>query len=136
MSLNFMVFWAVPIMGMGQLYKTFLKKKLQPVYLALESSPFLRKFAADYIYIRPEHADFFALSCLLIVNCSFSIPFMFYWQLTRGTLPYWLIFLYYCSWVGVGGSMMGAAYALSHKEVYRPIILYSYVLFLIALICA
>jgi len=29
----------------------------------------------------------------------------------------WLIYAYYFSWVGIGGRIMGAAYALAHKEV-------------------
>lgn len=117
MSLNFAAFWAVPIMGMGQLHKAVLKPLLQPAYLFLEGNTYLRKFAETYVYRDPRHADFFALSLLLVINCSITIPFVFYWQLTRGTLPAWLIFAYYCSWVGIGGSMMGAAYGLAHKEV-------------------
>jgi len=117
MSINFVLFWAVPIAGMGAVYKQVLKPFLQPIYLSIEQNPTLRKFAADYIYNKPEHADFFALSILLLISCSISIPTMFYWQLTYGSLPFWLIAAYYCSWVGIGGSMMGTAYGLAHKEV-------------------
>jgi hypothetical protein len=117
MSLNFIIFWAVPVLGMGNLYKFLLKPYLQPIYLAIEGNTVLRSFAARFIYIKPEHADFFALSLLVLINCSISIPTIFYWQLTYGYLPSWLIFAYYCSWVGIGGSMMGAAYGLAHKEV-------------------
>jgi hypothetical protein len=125
MTANFLVFWAIPIMGMGQLYKALLKTTLQPMYLAMEGNSMLRKFAAKYVYIRPEHADFFALSLLLLVNCSITLPFVFYWQFTYGQLAYWVIFLYYCSWVGIGGNMMGAAYALAHKEVSKTLIFHS-----------
>ena len=118
MSINFAVFWAVPIMGMGSLYKhTGLKEILQPIYFAMEQNSTIRNFAANYIYTKPEHADYFAMTLLLLFNCSISIPFMFYWQLTHGSLPFWLIFCYYCSWVGLGGSIMGSAYAMAHKEV-------------------
>lgn len=117
MTINFVLFWAVPIFAMGNLYKFALKPVLQPLYLAIEENPTIRKFAADYVYGNPRYADYFALSALLLVNCSISIPTMFYTQLTTGTLPAWLIFAYYCSWVGIGGTMMGAAYALAHKEV-------------------
>jgi hypothetical protein len=117
MSLNFLVIWAIPIMGMGQFYKSCLKWFLQPIYLQLEGNQYLRSFAAKYIYSKPQHADFFALSLLTAINCSISIPTIFYWQLRYGHLPYWLIFAYYCSWVGLGGSIMGAAYGLAHKEV-------------------
>jgi hypothetical protein len=117
MSINFLIVWAVPIMGMGQFYKSFLKSTLQPVYQAIEQNSLLRSFAAKFIYTKPEHADFFAMSLLVTMNCAVSVPTMFYWQLKYGHLPYWLIFVYYCSWVGLGGSIMGAAYGLAHKEV-------------------
>lgn len=117
MSINFLVFWAIPIMGMGSFYKQCIKWFLQPIYLAFESNSFVRRFAAQFIYTKPEHADFFAMSFLLLFNCLISISFVFYWQLTRGYLPAWLIAAYYCSWVGIGGSIMGAAYGLAHKEV-------------------
>lgn len=121
MTANFIAFWSVPIFAMGNLYKFALKPYLQPVYLAIEGNSYLRSFAANYIYIRPEHADFFALSMLLIINCMISIPTVFYWQFTAGYLPWWLLFFYYCSWVGIGGSMMGAAYGLAHKEVRKAL---------------
>ena len=117
MSINFLIIWAIPIVGMGQLYKALLKKYLQPIYFQIEQNSLLRSFAAQFLYTKPEHADFFAMSLLVVLNCSVTIPMMFYWQLTYGSLPYWLIFVYYCSWVGLGGSIMGAAYGLAHKEV-------------------
>ena len=117
MSINFIIFWVIPIMGMGSLYKQLLKPFLQPFYLMMDKNPYLRSFGSKYIYTKPEHSDFISMSLLVIINCSISIPTMFYWQLTYGYLPHWLIFCYYCSWVGIGGSMMGAAYGLAHKEV-------------------
>jgi hypothetical protein len=39
------------------------------------------------------------------------------WQLRYGHLPIGLVLIYYMLWVGVGGRMMGAGYALAHKEV-------------------
>jgi hypothetical protein len=117
LSINFVIFWSIPVVGMGQLYRNLLKKYLQPIYFSMEQNSHLRSFAANYIYNRPEHADFFPLSLLLTLNSSLTIPFVFYWQMKYGSLPWWLIFGYYCSWVGVGGSIMGAAYALAHKEV-------------------
>lgn len=125
MSINFIIFWVVPIMGMGSLYKQLLKPFLQPFYLMMDRNPYLRSFGSKYIYTKPEHSDFISMSLLVIINCSISITTMFYWQLTYGYLPYWLIFCYYCSWVGIGGSIMGAAYGLAHKEV----VLYSFYLY-------
>ena len=117
MSINFVVFWLIPIMGMGAIYKQCLKPFLQPLYLMMDKNYYLRLFASNFIYTKPEHADFISMSILLIINCSISIPTMFYTQLKYGYLPWWLIFCYYCSWVGIGGSMMGSAYGLAHKEV-------------------
>lgn len=117
MSINFMLVWAVPIMGMGGIWKSVVKRFLLPIITAMDQSPSLRNFAKKHIYTKPEHADFFLTSFLVIVNSIVSISTVLYWQLTTGTLPYWLIFAYYCSWVGIGGRTMGGAYALAHKEV-------------------
>lgn len=117
MSINFVIFWALPVVGMGQIYRNLLAPVLKPMYDALERNSLLRWFAANFIYNNPQHADFFALSLILVLNCSVTIPFVFYWQLKYGSLPLWLVYAYYCSWVGFGGSIMGAAYALAHKEV-------------------
>lgn len=123
MSINFIIFWAIPIMGMGSLYKSCLKKILQPMYLHLEGNDTFRSFASKYIYSKPEHADYFAMSVLTIISCLISIPTMFYWQLKYGYLPLWLIGAYYCSWVGLGGSIMGTAYSLAHKEVIKFVVI-------------
>ena len=117
MSVNFMLVWAIPIMGMGGVWKSVVKRFLLPLITALDQSPLLRNFAKKYIYTKPEHADFFLTSFLVIVNSIVSLSTVLYWQLTTGSLPYWLIFAYYCSWVGIGGRTMGGAYALAHKEV-------------------
>jgi hypothetical protein len=117
MSVNFMLVWAVPIMGMGGVWKSVVKRFSLPIITAMDQSPLLRNFAKKYIYTKPEHADFFLTSFLVIANSIISLSTVLYWQLTTGTLPYWLIFAYYCSWVGIGGRTMGGAYALAHKEV-------------------
>jgi hypothetical protein len=116
MSLNFAVFWALPVMGMGSVYK-LVSPVLKPLYDSLDQSPAIRKFAADYVYSDPRHADYFVLSAVVLVNCLVTISTMFYVQLTTGTVPWWLIAAYFCSWVGMGGTTMGTVYAVSHKEV-------------------
>jgi hypothetical protein len=35
---------------------------------------------------------------------------------TYDWLPWWLVYAYYFTWVGMGGRGMGGAYTLSHKE--------------------
>lgn len=52
----------------------------------------------------------------MIINTFVALGTVFYYQLALGYLPNWLIIAYYFSWVGVGGRIMGAAYALAHKE--------------------
>jgi len=116
LTLNFLLFWSLPIAGMGSAWKSFFKQYLLPIYDWLDTNPRFRSFAENYIYTKKEHADFFAISLLVIVNSGISLGAVFYWQLTTSTLPYWLIACYYMSWVGVGGRIMGAAYALAHKE--------------------
>lgn len=122
MSVNFVVLWALPILGMGAGYKHALKIVVKPLYDWLDNSVVLRYLAENYIYTNTQHSDFFAMSVLLLLNWSVSIGIVFYWQLNYGSLPWWLIALYYCSWVGTGGTMMGAAYGLAHKEVFMNII--------------
>ena len=116
MSINFIIFWAIPIGGMGATWKYLFKGALLPIYDAIDRNIFLRKIAANYIYSNPIHADYFATSLLLLTSSFISLSIIFYWQFTAGYLPWWLIAAYYCSWVGIGGRMMGAAYALAHKE--------------------
>jgi hypothetical protein len=102
---------------MGGLWKAGLKSIFGPIITYLDKNSILRKFAKDYIYSKPEHSDFFLTSLLIIINSTISIGTIFYWQLSTGSLPAWLICAYYCSWVGIGGRTMGGAYALAHKEV-------------------
>jgi hypothetical protein len=88
-----------------------------PIYDYFDNHKFIRYVAETYVYTNPRHADFFVTSVLGLINASASIGIIFYWQLKHGSLPWWLIAAYYFSWVGTGGRMMGAAYALAHKEV-------------------
>ena len=116
MTINFVLFWSIPIFIQGILYKHGLVHVLKPLYNMLDESRLMRSFAEKYIYSNPKHADFFATSLLLIVNYTAAISFVFYWQLKYNSMPYWLIAAYYFAWVGVGGRMMGGAYAMAHKE--------------------
>jgi len=106
---------------MGILWKYGLKHALLPIYEMIDKSSTLREFASTYVYAKQNGADFFATSLLTVVNTTISLSVVLYWQLTYGSMPWYLIAAYYCSWVGIGGRMMGAAYALAHKEVKRKI---------------
>ena len=117
MSINFILFWAVPVFLMGQAWKLGLNNLIMPIYTFLDENQTIRSVAAALIYTKPLHADYFITSAWLAVHTSIAVFTMFYWQLKYGYLPWWLIFAYYCSWVGLGGRSMGGAYTLAHKEV-------------------
>ena len=101
---------------MGASWKFLFKPFLFPIYDWIDRSPFVRKFATDFIYTKEAGTDFMAISFLVILSSTISLAVVFYWQFQYETLPFWLVISYYCCWVGVGGRMMGAAYALGHKE--------------------
>lgn len=117
MTLNFALFWAIPIIGMGQLWKLGMNKLLVPMFTLLDENKTLRSFSEEYVYTKPRHSDFFVTSLLLVANAVISFVLVLWWQITYGYLPWWIICLYYCSWVGFGGRTMGSAYTMAHKEV-------------------
>eukprot|EP01038_Epipyxis_sp_PR26KG_P006117 gene6117-8432_t len=106
---------------MGGLYKYLLRPYLQPYYDWIDSNIVIRQFAETYIYSKPKYADFFLMTVLTILNTIIGFGTVLYVQLHTGLVPSWLIFLYYCSWVGLGGSMMGSAYGLAHKEGHNQV---------------
>jgi hypothetical protein len=120
LTLNFSLFWLLPIALQGQIYKLGLRRVLEPVYDRLDRSEGMRRFAAKWIYQRPVHVDYFARAVLLLLSTSIALGVVFYWQVTHGSLPVWLVGLYYFAWVGFGGRIMGAAYTFAHREGHRP----------------
>lgn len=116
LTANFLVFWGAPIALQGIIWKEALSKYLLFLFDLIDQNTFLRKIAVNYVYTNPRHSDFFATSLILLIYTSLCLGYVFYYQLTRNTLPWWLIIAYYFAWVGVGGRIMGAAYALAHKE--------------------
>lgn len=117
MTINFIIFWALPYLVMGLSWKNGLKPYLFPIYDMVDKSKFMRYIAITYIYTKPEYADYFAITCITILSSLSFLSLMFYWQFTYGYLPLWLVYVYYFSWVGIGARIMGAAYALAHREV-------------------
>lgn len=96
-----------------------------PLYEVIDQNLTLRNFAINYIYTRPQSADYFAITLITLATTISSISIVFYYQLKTGSLPFWLLAMYYFAWVGFGGRIMGASYALAHKEghnhnLYRP----------------
>jgi len=116
LSLNFVCFWAFPIAFMGMTYKYILSPVILPVYKMIDSNSTLRWLAEEFVYSSKDSVDYFLISILVLLNSFISLSAVFYYQFSLGYLPAWLVALYYCSWVGTGGRMMGAAYALAHKE--------------------
>jgi hypothetical protein len=125
LQINFLIFWAVPIFGQGQVWKKALQYVLHPLYNLVDRHAGARKFAATYIYERPHYADFFATMVLVTISSIAMIGYVLYHQIKFGFLPWYVVFGYYCAWVGFGGRSMGAAYTFAHKEghfklMYKP----------------
>lgn len=127
LTLNFLVFWAIPIYLQGWAYKSVLHRFIRPIYDLVDMSPRLRKFAFRYIYSEEYLVDYFATAVFFMAGLLVSLIVVFSWQISFGTLPWWLIAAYYFSWVGFGGRSMGAAYTFAHREahatggrLYRP----------------
>jgi len=116
MTANFLAFWAVPVAGMGQLWKLALQYPLEPLYRLMDENRTLRSFAGTYIYSKPKYADFFAISLLVTLSAFASLGYAYYYQMTHGKLDWWVIYAYNLVWVGLGGRSMGAAYTMAHKE--------------------
>ena len=127
LTLNFAVCWGAPVFIQGWLFHMGLHRIVRPVFSLLDRAPALRRFAATYVYRRAVHGDYFATAIFLTVGAAISLGTVFGWQIWFGSLPWWLVAIYYFAWVGFGGRGMGAAYTFAHREghvaagrMYRP----------------
>jgi hypothetical protein len=120
LTLNFAVFWVLPIAIQGQAFKLALHRVLSPIYDRVDRSPALRRFAERWIYRKPVHVDYFATALFFLTGAAAALGLVFYWQIAHGSLPWWLIALYFFAWVGFGGRGMGAAYTFAHREGHLP----------------
>ena len=120
LAINFAIFWAPPIVIQGRTYEAGLRRVLEPIYEWIDGSPRVRRFAERWIYQRAVHVDYFVRALLLLLSTVIALGVVTWWQVTHGSLPLWLIFLYYLAWVGFGGRIMGAAYTFAHREGHRP----------------
>jgi len=116
LTVNFVIFWSVPIALQGMLWKFALRPWLLPAYDWLDKHPALRAFAANHVFSKEKYSDYFATMLVLLTTSSVAIGTVTYTQLRYGDLPAWLIAAYYFAWVGFGGRIMGAAYVFAHKE--------------------
>ena len=119
LTINFAIFWLIPIAVQGQLFKLGLDKLLVPIYDRVDQSPRLRRFAERFVYAKAVHVDYFARAIFLLVSTAVALGTVVYWQISQGSLPPWLIALYYFAWVGFGGRGMGGAYTFAHREGHR-----------------
>lgn len=125
LAMDFLIFWAVPIIGQGAVYKQLLLPYMRPLFNYFDQSPALRRFAGAFIYEKEKHADFFLTQFLFLMNFIPTLSFVLYWQLRYRELPWWLIAVYYFNWVGLGARNLGASYAMAHREghnnrLYKP----------------
>ena len=120
LTINFAIFWLIPIAAQGQAFKLGLSRVLVPIYDRIDQSQTLRRFAEKWIYAKRVHVDYFARVLLLLLSTGVALSVVFAWQIANGSLPFWLILLYYFAWVGFGGRIMGAAYTFAHREGHRP----------------
>jgi len=122
LAINFVLLWALPIAGMGQIFHFGLKRILIPPYALLDRSSTFRAFCEKFIYTQPKYADFGATAALTLFSVTTAFGLLLRQQLTYGHIPLWMWYAYNCSWAGFGGRVMGAAYTFAHKEGHNPMI--------------
>lgn len=127
LALNFAVLWAPPVFIQGQIFRRGLDRVVRSVYGLVDGSGALRRFAARFVYGRAVHVDYFPAAVFLFGSTCGALFALFAWQIAFGSLPWWLVVLYYFIWVGPGGRSMGTAWTFAHREghlsrgrMYRP----------------
>lgn len=127
LALNFALVWAAPVIVQGQSFRRGPGRMLRRVYAVVDGSTALRSFAGRFVYRRAVHVDYFAAAVLLAGSTLVLLSALFATQIAFGSLPWWLVAVYYFLWVGPGGRSMGTAWTLAHREghlaggrMYRP----------------
>lgn len=126
-ALDYFMLWLAPMALQGAVHKELLLPYLGPLYERLDTSPLLRWFGETMIYQRPKHADYFATQLLFMLNFFPLMGLVFYWQMTHGELPWWLMVVYNFSWVGLGARGVGTAYFMAHKESHNGMMYKSWI---------
>ena len=119
LTLNFAILWAAPIIIQGQTYRHGLKRIFRLLYQHIEEIPGWRSFAVNRVYRMKADAAYFTAAVLCSLSTLVMVSIMFTQQVVHGSLPWWLIVIYYFHWVGPGGRMMGVAYTFAHREGHR-----------------
>lgn len=120
LTINFLVFWAIPIAFQGQIWKQCLRYVLGPVYRFIDTSRPMRWVGETFFYSEKRFADFFFQGLLVFFSITTALGYVLSYQIQNGYLPFSLIFAYYFAWVGFGGRVMGGAYTFAHKEGHLP----------------
>ena len=115
-TVNFLVFWAAPVFLQGIAFRRGLNRIVRPLYQLVDRSSPLRRFASKLVYRQETHVDYFASSLLLISGTVLLLGVVFGSQIAYGSLPWWLVALFYFAWVGPGARCIGTAWTLAHRE--------------------
>lgn len=124
-AMDFIIMWLPFIVFQGAFYKHGTQPFLGPVFEMLDNFQPMRWLAKKFVYEKPKYSDYFMTQLLFLFNFLPNLVFIVYMQLTRGSLPWWALAIYYFNWVGIGSRCMGAAYFMAHKEghslnMYKP----------------
>jgi hypothetical protein len=70
LTINFVIFWMLPIGLQGQFWKLVLHYPLRPIYLWLDNHPAIREFAVKHVYRREvSPSSFFSPSVFFCDRC-------------------------------------------------------------------
>ena len=119
LTLNFVALWAAPLLIQGQVFRRGFGRILRPLYRLVDESPAVRRFAARRVYRRDADAAYFTAAVLSASGTVLSVAVLLGWQIAFGSLPWWLVAIYFFQWVGPGGRGMATAYTLAHREGHR-----------------
>ena len=78
LTLNFLLFWFVPILVQGQAFRLFLQRLLKPVHDAVDRSPAIRRFAGKYVYREPFRVDYFATALFFLLGAALALALVFW----------------------------------------------------------
>ena len=115
-ALNFAIVWVIPVIVQGQSFRRGLAPPLRVVYGFINRSPVLRRVAERVVYRQDVHADYFAAAILLLITMIILLSTLFAWQIAFGSLPWWLVAIYYFAWIGPGGRCVATAWTFAHRE--------------------
>ena len=120
LTLNFAALWLAPVIIQGQSFRRGLHRIFRPLYQVIDEIPAWRRFAVERVYRRKADAAYFTAALLSALGTLTAVGVLLAWQIAYGSLPWWLIAIYFFHWVGPGGRGMAVAYTVAHREGHRP----------------